>query len=72
MKIRFKLHRRTNVYITIIACITAIAMLVVRFEYPVAEVWKILWVSLFFLVVIVALAAAIGFAYRWISERHDR
>lgn len=72
MKFRFKYNRRINVFITIFASVAIVAMLVVRFQYPVAEVWKILWITLFFLVVIIGLAAAIGFAFRWISERRDK
>lgn len=72
MKFRFKHSKRINVFITIFASMAMVAMLVVRFQYPVAEVWKILGISLFFLVVIVGLAAAIGFAFRWIAERRGK
>ncbi len=72
MKIRFKFSRRINVFITIFASCAIVAMMIVRFQYPVEEVLEILWVTLFFLVVIVALAAAIGFVFRWIAERRNR
>lgn len=72
LKFRFRVNKRTNTFITIFASLAIVAMLIVRFEYPVAEVWKIIAVSLFFLAVIVALAAAIGFAVRWVSDRRHR
>ena len=72
MKFRFKYNRRINVFITIFASMAIVAMLVVRFQYPVAEVWKILWITLFFLGVIIGLAAAIGFSFRWVSERRNK
>lgn len=69
MKIRFKVNKRFNTLVTVTACVAAIWMMVVRFDYPVEKVFEILWICLLAIVVILAVTAPLALLIRWLMNR---
>ncbi len=71
MKFKVKIDKRFNLRITLIACASAIAMMIVRFDYPPEKVAEIALVSVVLLVLILALAIPAALLLRWLNGRND-
>lgn len=71
LKLRFKVNKKFNLLITILACASSIGMMVVRFDYPVEKVFTVLWISMGLLVLLIVLAAPVALLLRWFNSRSD-
>ncbi|SMF40863.1 hypothetical protein SAMN02745866_02649 [Alteromonadaceae bacterium Bs31] len=71
MKFKLKIDKRFNLRVTLIACASAIAMMIVRFDYPPEKVAEIALISLGLLVFVLLLAVPAALLLRWINSRHD-
>lgn len=66
MKVKIRFNKRSNVMITLIACGAALAMMVVRFDYPAEKLFEALWVAVVLLGGLVGAAALLGLGLRCI------
>ncbi|WP_188151549.1 hypothetical protein [Teredinibacter waterburyi] len=71
MKFKFKISKRYNMIVSLLACVAALWMLVTRFGYPVEKIIEIFWICLAFLVVVFLITAPLALLLRWLLSRGD-
>lgn len=72
MKVKFNFNKRTNIYVTLLACLSGLWLLVTRFGLSWDEILKYLWVSVVLLLGICALALPFGLLFMWLNARNNR
>lgn len=72
MKFKIRFQRRFSVMITIIACASAIYMMMKNFGYPQERVVEIAITSFILLGAILAIALPVALLLRWLSNRRER
>ncbi|TVZ39118.1 hypothetical protein P886_3509 [Alteromonadaceae bacterium 2753L.S.0a.02] len=69
MKVKIRVSKRFNLMVTLTACGAALAMMVVRFRYPVEKLLESFWIVLLLLVALLAGAALVGALLYWLTNR---
>jgi len=71
LKIKVKINRKYNTFITVLACISAVWMMVVRFDFPIESVIKYTVISVAMVAILIAIAAPVALLARWWAERKN-
>ena len=72
MKFKIRFQRRFSVMITIIACASAIYMMVKNFGFPQERVLEIAVTSVILLGAILVIALPVALVIRWVNNRRER
>ena len=71
MKLKFKVNKRVNLYITLFACAVSIWLMVQRFGLTWEEVWHFLMITLVIIGAIILITLPFSLLVRWLNSRND-
>jgi hypothetical protein len=72
VKFRFKTRKASSIYVSVLAGLAFLYLVVTRFNFPVEKVLEFLWICFVLVVAIIVVAAPLALLIRWWSNRRDR